>query len=181
MRPFSWLLQLSGIFSTSNNAKRAAAHSISVIATVQSLLPTLIIFLITSAISVLMVEIVIFAATSVSYSLTVAKTVEANLFALHKQLATLILIHSCYTAVAEAASFLCSSYSHLQVQTVPSSSRDAPCPVVTPSRRNGLGSALSALKTHYAELYYLTYQPNSASSFSSRASSLSISARRVGI
>ena len=40
----------------------------------------------------------------------------------------------CYTAKAEAASFLRSSYGHPQVQTVPSSTWDAPCPVVTPSR-----------------------------------------------
>ena len=39
----------------------------------------------------------------------------------------------CYTANAEAMSFLHSSCSHLQVQTVPSSAWDAPCPVVTPS------------------------------------------------
>ena len=49
----------------------------------------------------------------------------------------------CYTAIAEAVSFLYSSCSHLQVQTVPSSLWDAPCPVVTPSRI-GLGSAFSA-------------------------------------
>ena len=48
----------------------------------------------------------------------------------------------CYTAKAEATSFLRSSYGHPQVQTVPSSARDAPCPVVTPSQK-GLGSAFS--------------------------------------
>ena len=49
----------------------------------------------------------------------------------------------CYTAFAEVASFLYDSYGRPQVQTVPSSAWDAPCPVVTPSR-DGLGSAFSA-------------------------------------
>ena len=48
----------------------------------------------------------------------------------------------CYTACAEATSFLRSSCGHPQVQTVPSSTWDAPCPVVTPSLK-GLGSAFS--------------------------------------
>ena len=39
---------------------------------------------------------------------------------------------------SRAASFLCSSCSRLQVQTVPSARRAAPCPVVTPSRNAGL-------------------------------------------
>ena len=46
----------------------------------------------------------------------------------------IIITQFCYTAKAEATSFLRSSYGHPQVQTVPSSARDAPCPVVTPSR-----------------------------------------------
>ena len=48
----------------------------------------------------------------------------------------------CYTAEAEATSFLRNSCGHPQVQTVPSSAWDAPCPVVTPSLK-GLGSAFS--------------------------------------
>ena len=44
-----------------------------------------------------------------------------------------ILSQFCYTAKTEAMSFLHSSYGRPQVQTVPSSARDAPCPVVTPS------------------------------------------------
>ena len=54
-----------------------------------------------------------------------------------------IITQICYTAKAEATSFLRSSYGHPQVQTVPSSTGDAPCPVVTPSLK-GLGSAFSA-------------------------------------
>jgi hypothetical protein len=57
----------------------------------------------------------------------------------------------CYTADAAAMSFLHSSCSHLQVQTVPSSAWDAPCPVVTPSCFRRLGSALSA-KDNYTLL-----------------------------
>ena len=49
-------------------------------------------------------------------------------------LSLIIITQFCYTAKAEAMSFLHSSYGHPQVQTVPSSARDAPCPVVTPSR-----------------------------------------------
>lgn len=51
----------------------------------------------------------------------------------------------CYTACAEATSFLRSSCGHPQVQTVPSSAWDAPCPVVTPSLK-GLGSAFSVFE-----------------------------------
>jgi hypothetical protein len=86
-----------------------------------------------SAISALMVENPIFAVISLSYPLTVEKTVEAFFQIVFITLVMLILFQSCYTAVAEAASFLRNSCSHLQVQTVPSSQRDAPCPVVTPS------------------------------------------------
>ena len=56
---------------------------------------------------------------------------------------------TCYTTIAEAMSFLHSSCSHLQVQTVPSSPWDAPCPVVTPSYFHRLGSALSAINDNY--------------------------------
>ena len=56
---------------------------------------------------------------------------------------------TCYTTIAEAMSFLHSSCSHLQVQTVPSSAWDAPCPVVTPSCIYRLGSALSAINDNY--------------------------------
>ena len=52
----------------------------------------------------------------------------------------------CYTAIAEVISFLYDSCSHLQVQTVPSSTCGAPCPVVTPSYHYRLGSALSAIR-----------------------------------
>jgi hypothetical protein len=47
----------------------------------------------------------------------------------------IMLVQDCYTAKAEATSFLRSSYGHPQVHTVPSSARDAPCPVVTPSQK----------------------------------------------
>jgi len=60
----------------------------------------------------------------------------------------------CYTAKAEATSFLRSSYGHPQVQTVPSSTWDAPCPVVTPSPK-GLGSAFSVC------LYYTIFYQKS--------------------
>ena len=46
----------------------------------------------------------------------------------------IVFTQFCYTAIAEVVSFLYDSCSHLQVQTVPSSTWDAPCPVVTPSR-----------------------------------------------
>ena len=106
------------------------------------MVPTLIIFFITSVISVLMAETPIFAVISLSYSLTVAKTVEANFRTLFVIFLIVILLQYCYTAYAEATSFLRSSCGHPQVQTVPSSAWDAPCPVVTPSQK-GLGSAFS--------------------------------------
>ena len=62
----------------------------------------------------------------------------------------IIITQFCYTAYAEATSFLHSSCGHPQVQTVPSSARDAPCPVVTPSLK-GLGSAFSVY------VYYITF------------------------
>ena len=66
----------------------------------------------------------------------------------------------CYTAVAEAASFLRSSCSHLQVQTVPSSTWDAPCPVVTPSLVKGLGSALSVKsQNNLCKMYFFNSTP----------------------
>ena len=64
-------------------------------------------------------------------------------------------IHSfpvCYTAEAEATSFLHSSCSHPQVQTVPSSTWDAPCPVVTPSLR---GSARHFLLLNQIDIFLL--------------------------
>lgn len=73
-----------------------------------------------------------------------AKSFEAISFALF-----MLLVQFCYTAIAEAMSFLHSSCSHLQVQTVPSSTWDAPCPVVTPSCIYRLGSALSAINDNY--------------------------------
>ena len=47
----------------------------------------------------------------------------------------MLLDQFCYTAKAEAASFLRSSCGRPQVQTVPSTAWVAPCPVVTPSRK----------------------------------------------
>ena len=57
-------------------------------------------------------------------------------------LSLIIITQFCYTAKADAMSFLHSSYGRPQVQTAPSSAWDAPCPVVTPSLK-GLGSAFS--------------------------------------
>ncbi len=48
----------------------------------------------------------------------------------------------------EATSFLRSSYGHPQVQTVPSTTWVAPCPVVTPSPK---GLARRFLLVHYRE------------------------------
>ena len=121
------------------------------------MVPTLIIFFITSVISVLMAEPPIFAVISLSYSLTVAKTVETNFRTLFVIFLIVILLQCCYTACAEATSFLRSSYGHLQVQTVPSSARDAPCPVVTPSLK-GLGSAFSVFYIFYFLFYSFDFE-----------------------
>ena len=129
----SGLLKFSIVFCINNTARRTIAHKNSATAYVRSTVPTLNCFLIASAISALMVENPIFAVISLSYSLTVAKTVEAKSRIFLAFLTILILVQFCYTADAEVASFLCDSCSHLQVQTVPSSTWDAPCPVVTPS------------------------------------------------
>ena len=153
VRPLSGLLWASIVFCTNNNARRTIAHKNSAPAYVRSAVPTLNCFLKASAISALMVENPIFAVISLSYSLTVAKTVEANVLTFRSVLAILILFQFCYTAIAEVASFLRNSCSRLQVQTVPSSTRDAPCPVVTPSRFTGLArrclDCYYVLKTHY--------------------------------
>lgn len=61
---------------------------------------------------------------------------------------------SCYTTIVEATSFLCDSCSHLQVQTVPSSTWDAPCPVVTPSR---WGLARRFLLVHYTTSFWFLH------------------------
>lgn len=153
----SWMLWASIAFNTSNNIRRAIAQTISAINNVLLIIPTLISFMITSVISPLMVEIIIFAPIPRSYSLTVAKTVEANVRNFFAFCAILILCHLCYTADAAAMSFLHSSCSHLQVQTVPSSAWDAPCPVVTPSCFCRLGSALSVYSCE--EFYFTEFQP----------------------
>ena len=74
----SGLLKCSIVFCTNNNPKRAIAHQNSATDYARSTGLTLNCFLIASAISALMVENPIFAVISLSYSLTVAKTVEAN-------------------------------------------------------------------------------------------------------
>ena len=129
----SGLLKFSIVFCINNTARRTIAHTNSATAYVRSTVPKLNCFLIASAISALMVENPIFAVISLSYSLTVAKTVEAKSRIFLAILTILILVQFCYTAIAEVVSFLYDSCSRLQVQTVPSSTRDAPCPVVTPS------------------------------------------------
>ena len=73
------MLWASIVFYTDNNIRKAIAHRISAIINVLLIIPTLISFRITSVISSLMVEIIIFVPIPQSYSLTVAKTVEANL------------------------------------------------------------------------------------------------------
>ena len=87
----SGLLKCSIVFCTNNNAKRAIAHQNSATDYARSTGLTLNCFLIASAISALMVENPIFAVISLSYSLTVAKTVEANFRIL--QMNFFILLH----------------------------------------------------------------------------------------
>ena len=128
-----WLFNRPIVLCINNTTKRTIAHRNSATACVRSTVPTLNCFLIASAISALMVENPIFAVISLSYSLTVAKTVEAKSRIFLAFLTILIPVQFCYTAIAEVVSFLYDSCSHLQVQTVPSSAWDAPCPVVTPS------------------------------------------------
>lgn len=59
-----------------------------------------------------------------------------------------ILLIQFVAPISEATSFLRSSYGHPQVQTVPSTTWVAPCPVVTPSPK---GLARRFLLVHYRE------------------------------
>ena len=79
----SWLLWFSLVLQTNNNNTRTSTQSISAIRFVQFQLPTPIIFIISSAISELAVETPIFAVISLSYPLTVEKTVEAFFLITH--------------------------------------------------------------------------------------------------
>jgi len=73
-------------------------------------------------------SIIVFSRKSINY-LPQTQSAEAMPFTFF-----MLLDQFCYTAEAEATSFLRSSYGHPQVQTVPSTAWVAPCPVVTPSR-----------------------------------------------
>ena len=99
LRLSSGLLWCSIALCTNSNTKRTIAHNTSAINYVRLLTPTLTIFIITSAISELMVETPIFAVISLSYSLTVAKTVEAN-DSIFFTIFFIILFHFCCSALA---------------------------------------------------------------------------------
>ena len=144
----SGLLKFSIVFCTNNNTRRAIAQINSATAYVRSTGLTLNCFFIASAISALMVETPIFAVISLSYSLTVAKTVEAN-FRIFL-IAFFILLH--FLLHRKSGGYVISA----QLLRSPASSDcafihlGASCPVVTPSPK-GLGSAFSVC------LYYIIF------------------------
>lgn len=73
-----------------------------------------------------------------------------------------ISIHLVTPTKVAVTSFLCNSYGHPQDQTVPSSRRDAPCPVVTPSRSWAwLGVICKNNISHFFTYFYTIFESKS--------------------